>query len=184
MAIDTTHIAYTTEDLIAHKLQRAGLLVAKPKFDQQGADLLAMLEMNDLARACRIQCKGRSLINRDRTEVAIPGSYISDGFVVFVFVETGDHDTTNLFCFLPNEVVKQWTLRESQSEYVLAIYRERLDELKPYEFTELRADEEREQVRMLLSKTIHSLTVTVCDTATIRLGEQVFVHDVTGRDEL
>lgn len=45
--MDTTHIAYTAEDLIAHKLQRYGLLVAKPKFDQSGTDLIALDEVKD-----------------------------------------------------------------------------------------------------------------------------------------
>ena len=41
--MDTTYIEYTAEDLIAHKLQRGGLLVAKPKFDRDGTDLIALM---------------------------------------------------------------------------------------------------------------------------------------------
>jgi hypothetical protein len=32
--MDTAKIEYTAEDLIAHYLQKNGLLVAKPKFDR------------------------------------------------------------------------------------------------------------------------------------------------------
>jgi hypothetical protein len=45
--IDTTHIAYTAEDLISHKLQNAGLLVAKPKFDRDGTDFLALISVGN-----------------------------------------------------------------------------------------------------------------------------------------
>lgn len=34
--MDTTLMEYTAEDLIAHKLQRAGILISKPKFDREG----------------------------------------------------------------------------------------------------------------------------------------------------
>lgn len=54
MARDITVMEYTAEDFIAHKLQRSGFLVAKPKFDQDGADLHAFLDVKDNAKFCRI----------------------------------------------------------------------------------------------------------------------------------
>ena len=42
------------------RLLDAGLLVAKPKFDINGTDLLVFAEMKDGVKFCRIQCKGRS----------------------------------------------------------------------------------------------------------------------------
>lgn len=92
MRTDTTIMEYTAEDLIAHKLQRSGLLVAKPKFDHDGADLLVLLDVKDNAKFCRVQCKGRSLRTRKHTEVLIPRKYATNGFVVFVFVETGESE--------------------------------------------------------------------------------------------
>ncbi len=41
--MDTTLMEYTAEDLIAHKLQRAGILISKPKFDREGTDLIALM---------------------------------------------------------------------------------------------------------------------------------------------
>ena len=114
MSHDTTVMEYTAEDLIAHKLQRAGLLVAKPKFDQDGADLLALLDVKDNAKFCRIQCKGRSLQRSPTSSVLVPKKYVSDGFVLFLFVETGDRDMTHLFCLLGREIRAHWTERDDQ----------------------------------------------------------------------
>jgi hypothetical protein len=103
MATDTTKIANTAEDLIAHKLQRAGILVAKPKFDQDGADLIALLDVKDAAKFCRIQCKGRSLIGSSDSSVSVPINYATDGFVLFLEIDTGDRAEVDLYCFLGRE---------------------------------------------------------------------------------
>ena len=50
--MDPSVMEYTAEDLIAHKLTRSGFLVAKPRFDQEGADLLAFLKVKDGAKFC------------------------------------------------------------------------------------------------------------------------------------
>ena len=110
--MDTSLLEYTAEDLIAHKLQRSGLLVAKPRFDQQGADLLAMLQVGDGARFCRVQCKGRTLrAPASRTEVVVPAAYVTPGLVLFLFVETGDAETTHLYCFFAADIRANWKTR-------------------------------------------------------------------------
>ena len=88
--MDTTKLEYTAEDLIAHVLQRSGLLVAKPKFDREGADLLAFAELADGVKFCRIQCKGRTIINSISTNIKIPKSYVSPSFVLFLFIDSGE----------------------------------------------------------------------------------------------
>ena len=114
--MDTTVMEYTAEDLIAHKLQRSDILVAKPKFDREGADLLALLDVSDGAKFCRIQCKGRSLTNSKRTQVKVPKKYVTDAFVLFLFVETGVKENTHLFCFLGNEIRNTWNSKEDTYE--------------------------------------------------------------------
>ncbi len=102
---------YTAEDLIAHKLSRYGFLVAKPKFDREGADLLALLTVGDNARFCRIQCKGRSL-RSGNSNVEIPMSYATNSFVVFLYVELSE-DETYLYCFLNTEI-RTWHQRDGK----------------------------------------------------------------------
>ena len=117
--MDTTHLEYTAEDLIAHKLQRAGLLVSKPKFDREGTDLIALLQVNDGAKFCRIQCKGRSLKNTDHTNVTVPVEYAKGAFCLFLYIDKGD-DTTNLYCFFPEDFQKRWEIKidsKNQKKY-------------------------------------------------------------------
>jgi len=118
--MDTTHIAYTAEDLISHKLQRAGLLVAKPKFDQESADLLVFMRIEDGAKFCRVQCKGRSLINSTSSNVAVPRNYVAGAFILLLFIDDGYEKETNLFCFFSEDIKKKWklkTFKNSEKDY-------------------------------------------------------------------
>jgi len=112
--MDTTLMEYTAEDLIAHNLQRSGILVAKPRFDQEGADLLAFLQVKDGAKFCRIQCKGRSLLQSTTAHVEVPKKYVTGGFVLFLFIETGHKEKTLLYCFTADSIREKWTSQEDQ----------------------------------------------------------------------
>jgi hypothetical protein len=115
--MDTTLLEYVAEDLISHRLQQGGLLVAKPKFDQQGTDLLTFAEVGDGVKFCRIQCKGRSVANA-RANVKIPEAYVTNGFVVFLYVES-DPYSGDLYCFLANDV-RSWN-KNRKNEYTLRL---------------------------------------------------------------
>ena len=119
--MDNSILEYTAEDLIAHKLQRSGILVAKPKFDNIGADLLAFLAVSDGAKFCRIQCKGRTVRNTAESSVNVPCDYVTDGFVLFLFVETGNKDTTLLYCFLANDITEYWKLTKDKKQFRLRL---------------------------------------------------------------
>jgi hypothetical protein len=101
--MDTAHLENTAEDLIAHKLQQSGMLVAKPKFDRNGADLLCFLHIFDAAKFCRIQCKGRSLKNTAKSHVEVPKEYVTDGFVLVLYIEKDNSQCSDLYCFLGRE---------------------------------------------------------------------------------
>ncbi len=109
---------YTAEDLIAHKLQRAGILISKPKFDREGADLIALMEVKDGAKFCRIQCKGRSLIKSESSSIKIPQKYVSDSFVIFLYIDDGNEESTHLFTFFADDIIN-WNLND-KNEYVLS----------------------------------------------------------------
>jgi len=125
--MDTTHLEYTAEDLIAHKLQRSGLLVAKPKFDRDGADLIALLEVADGAKFCRIQCKGRSLKNSKNSNVKILADYVSGSFFCFLYVDTGD-SKTDIFCFSVTDIKKYWNQKTENKKkyYSLSIHKDKI----------------------------------------------------------
>jgi hypothetical protein len=118
--MDTTHIAYIAEDLISHKLQHSGLLVAKPKFDCEGADLLVLMDVGEGAKFCRVQCKGRSLVKSVSSNVKVPKSYVTGAFILFLFVDDGNEQETNLFCFFSSDIENRWklkTFRNSARDY-------------------------------------------------------------------
>jgi len=118
--MDTTHLAFTAEDLISHKLERVGLLVAKPKFDIEGADLLAFITINKGAKFCRIQCKGRTVIKSKSSNVTVPKKYVYGAFILFLFVDDGNYLETNLFCFSTQDIIANWklkTFKDSQKDF-------------------------------------------------------------------
>lgn len=111
--MDTIYLEYISEDFIAHKLQRGGLLVAKPKFDRDGADLIALMEVADGAKFGRIQCKGRTLISSNNSNVTIPKEYVKGAFFVFLYVDIGDSEPY-IFCFSAEEIIRYWKLKTEQ----------------------------------------------------------------------
>lgn len=174
--MDTTLMEYTAEDLIAHKLQRAGILVSKPKFDQEGADLLALIEVRDGAKFCRIQCKGRSLTNSLSTSIKIPKKYITDSFVVFLFVEDGNEDNTHLFTFFKNDM-QEWNLN-GNDEFVLSITNSRFQEsLKDNVFSNSTIERIKDIIRNANTKAELGIIMPQSQTYNIRANEDVVYED-------
>ena len=159
--MDTTYLEYIAEDLIAHKLQRGGLQVAKPKFDRDGADLIAFMEVADGAKFCRIQCKGRTLISSNNSNVTIPKEYVEGAFFVFLYVDIGDNEP-HLFCFSAKEIIRYWKLTTAKKTknkfYYLGISKKSFidpdNELNflRFSFTSDRIDQIKEIIKKSVSK--------------------------------
>jgi hypothetical protein len=134
--MDTSQLEHQAEDFISSYLNRLGLLIAKPKFDVLGTDLLAFSEMNDGVKFCRIQCKGRSFSNSKNSNISIPHSYVTDGFVVFLYVDAPSVGP-QLYTFFPNEI-KQWP-QNKKNEFVLTFSLSNFEsKLAAYKVTELK----------------------------------------------
>ena len=112
--MDTKAIETAAEDAISSDLQQAGMLVAKPKFDRKGTDLLVFADMKDGVKFCRIQCKGRSVLFR-RAHINIPFDYVTDGFVVILCVLA--NQAKRLYCFLPSDI-RRWQ-KTPKNQYTL-----------------------------------------------------------------
>jgi len=136
--MDTTGKANVAEQFIASELLKIEVLVAKSFFDQNGADLLAMLSIDDFNRFCRVQCKYRSLVNSPSQDVAIPCKYVTDGFVLFVYIDTGEFGVRNLFCFFGIEV-QNWA-KSGDDEHVRSFSKTQLAGLESYRFSPGRAE--------------------------------------------
>ena len=115
--MDTSLLENIAEDLVSHRLQQANILVAKPKFDVEGTDLLAFLAMADGVKFCRIQCKGRSLKN-GASNISIPKRYVTKGFLVFLYIDSLDY-SGDLYCFFAQDIEK-WSL-SAQDQYTLSL---------------------------------------------------------------
>ncbi|NQU25649.1 MAG: hypothetical protein HQ567_30550 [Candidatus Nealsonbacteria bacterium] len=68
------------ESRFASDLLAAGILVAKPYFDQLGGDLIGFINVDNMGFTCRVQCKYRDC--RRRSEVQIPIEYTENAFLL------------------------------------------------------------------------------------------------------
>lgn len=105
--MDTSTLENIAEDYISHRLQRCGMLVAKPKNDRLGTDLMVFDEINDGVKFCRVQAKGRSFASSGKTNVRIPIDYVTNGFVLFLYLEVSEKEfdsEAKLYIFFPQEI--------------------------------------------------------------------------------
>jgi len=135
---------YTAEDYISHRLQRSGILVAKPKFDLNGTDLLVFVEMGDGVKFGRIQCKGRSL-KKSSTGVNINKDYVSEGFIFFLYLDDGEFEAHNLYCFFSSDI-EQWSLNK-KGEYTKSIGADFKSKFEFYEFNESKVEMIKNMIR-------------------------------------
>jgi len=137
--MDYSLLEHIAEDLISHKLQQNGLLVAKPKSDRMGTDLLAFAEILDNVKFCRIQCKGRSLKNTKNSEIKIPKEYVTNGFIVILYLEYNDNENIQeLYIFFPSDI-EQWKVTPHK-EYKLNLSLKSQKRLNQYKFDSTKAD--------------------------------------------
>ena len=129
--MDTSTLENIAEDYISHRLQKGGLLVAKPKNDRLGTDLLVFHEIDDGVKFCRVQAKGRSFATSNKTNIRIPKNYVTNGFVLFLYLEVSEsvfESEARLYIFFPQEI-NQWSLtpnNEYQLNLSLTNYEEKL----------------------------------------------------------
>ncbi len=117
--MDTAQKEKIAENEFASFLGRRGLLVAKPYFDQRGADLLAFVHICGGAKFCRVQSKYRQSNNK----VEIPIHYVSGAFVCLLYLvprenESQGEEQHTLFYFLPDDI-KKWNKHDNK--YILSL---------------------------------------------------------------
>lgn len=139
---DTKILELVAEHFVSHTLGRYGILCAKPYFDQIGADLLGIMELDGIAKFCRIQCKGRT-VKENNSSVCIPIEYVDSDFAAFLFVEDGKLEESKLYCFFADDF-RNWSPlpKDGPINYVLYLKKNGAfrDDLREYEFEEDRAN--------------------------------------------
>lgn len=124
---DTSTLENIAEDKISFELQKYDLLVAKPKSDRLGTDLLVFAEMADSVKFCRIQSKGRSLEHSNKTYIEINKEYVTDGFLCFLYLYLS-YSSDQLYLFLPVDI-RQWKLKNEKYrlDFTKANFEEKLN---------------------------------------------------------
>jgi hypothetical protein len=117
--VDTAQKEKIAENAIASILSSRGLLVAKPYFDQRGADLLGFLHICGGAKFCRVQVKYRQA----GSNIEIPVHYVPGAFLCVVYLvpkEEVDNDATTyaFYCFFPDDI-RQW--HKHSGSYILSL---------------------------------------------------------------
>lgn len=144
--VDTSHLAHIAEDLITHHLQRSGLLVAKPKNDQLGTDLLVFDQIADGVKFCRVQCKGRTVSKRS-TKITIPEQHVTGGYLLLAYlIEATDEGC--LYFFLPT-TIKTWP-KNKKGEYTLNIGRKFKSKLAPWKFS----PDHVQQIKLIIQQAV------------------------------
>lgn len=99
--MDTTKLELQAENFISSQLSKYDFLVSKPKYDINGCDLQILDNLESPLKLIRIQSKGRS-ISSD-TNVKIPTEYISDDFVLFIYL-VDESKNEELYVFFPKHL--------------------------------------------------------------------------------
>jgi hypothetical protein len=117
--MDTSQKEKIAEHEIASILSSRGLLIAKPFFDQRGADLLGFIHICGGAKFCRIQCKFRQA----GSQIEIPIHYVPGAFVCVAYIIPKETATNHapihaLYCFFPDEI-RQW--HKHDGKYIVSL---------------------------------------------------------------
>jgi len=115
---DADFLDKEAEYRIASELLRYGIIVATPLVDKLGADLFAMLRVNDGARFIRIQSKGRSLEKSKSCHIEIPKDYVTESFVCFLYIRPPSQLDVALSIFFYDDI-SSWTLNQ-KGEYTFS----------------------------------------------------------------
>jgi len=126
------------------------IITATPDVDINGADLLAIMKVQDGAKFARIQCKGRTLTSQEsKTSITIKKSYVTGTFTLLLNIFCPYNRTEHLFCFFAYDIKGRQDLwKITKSEYRLSLYGKTFGEkFDLFSFTESRVRALKEIIR-------------------------------------
>lgn len=156
------------ENRIASELARCGILVAKPYFDKDGGDLLAMLSVKDGARFIKVQCKGRSIERSKSCQVKIPEKYVTKDFVLFLYLRSPTPPGLFLYIFFEDDIAS-WK-RNIRGQYVLSVSRSTcFEKLTSHKFD---SKKEEKLIQLIQKADIKELFISLLPTNRNKITEQ------------
>lgn len=139
--VDNKPLEEQAEAYLKSMLLKYNFNVTKPSFDKNGIDLL-IIDRPDkkLTKTLKVQSKGRSLGKRG-TNVTIPVSYVTDEFILFIYIDKGDE--TNLLYMFTRYDIESWS--KNNKSYTLSITKKLLnsEEMDKRKFNNSKVDELR-----------------------------------------
>lgn len=134
-----------TDKIALHKVSACllsrDIITATPDVDIHGADLLAIMKVQDGAKFARIQCKGRTLTSpKSKTSITIKKSYVTGTFTLLLNISCPYNHTEHLFCFFADDIKGRQDLwKITESEYRLSLYGDTFEKkFDLFHFTESR----------------------------------------------
>lgn len=125
------------ENLISHHLLKHKFKLSKPTFDIQGADLLILDSIDNMAtKFLKIQSKLRTIGDKKGSEVSIPLEYVTDNFVLFLYLNRED-EAEVLYTFFKDDIVN-WRIKNN--EYKLGLSENSVLELRENIFSKKTVD--------------------------------------------
>ena len=114
---DTKKSEMVAESRIVSDLLAAGILVAKPYFDQLGGDLIGFINVDNKGFTCRVQCKYRDWSRR--SEVRIPVEYTENAFLLCLHFVLPDRSGQAFL--LPDDIRKRFATGRMRGKDVLRL---------------------------------------------------------------
>lgn len=113
--MDTKPLEIEAESRIKSELLKYNFKTIKPDFDENGADLLIIDNIETkYSHIVKVQCKGRN-IEKNGSNITIPSNYVTDNFIVFLYVKL-EGFKTKLLVFFPEDIM-DW--KRVSKKYIL-----------------------------------------------------------------
>lgn len=122
MVMDTKPLEHEALDWITSSLARYNKRFVKMSFDEDGADFYVVKkeerESSLILKCLKGQSKGRNITKRGEN-VVIPKEYVTDNFLVFVYVKKEDTDEAETYMYSADDIRNTWRCTESDYKLYL-----------------------------------------------------------------
>ena len=120
MGMDTKPLEHEALDWITSSLSRYNKRFVKMSFDEDGADFYIVKKVESesslILKCLKGQSKGRNITKRSEN-VVIPKEYVTDNFLVFVYVKKEDTDEAVTYMYSADDIRNTW--KDTEANYKL-----------------------------------------------------------------
>ena len=118
--MDTKPLEHEALDWITSSLSRYNKRFVKMSFDEDGADFYIVKKVEGesslILKCLKGQSKGRNITKRSEN-VVIPKEYVTDNFLVFVYVKKEDTDEAVTYMYSADDIRSTW--KDTEADYKL-----------------------------------------------------------------